>query len=273
MAIKEDYIAYKQRHGLRTDDFNDRVKLQLFLRDRIDELWREGPGFFSGGLLKNYMTGYALGFAYYDCRPTPFCKSKCYGLPLAGGFDFNMFRLSVITSESLKSGDKRYKNAVIRELTKLQLECLKIGHWGDAVPKQVSHVAEIVEPFPSMTCWWYTRKKQVAIAVNQLGLPNLRAYLSLDPDTEYPTVDEYPYGFTYLYGDDVLHENHDDIIGDERLVAIFSLKKGQKVEDPDNVELGNHLRICIEKKWKARSHKKGELLCLRCQGRCNFSED
>jgi hypothetical protein len=184
-----------------------------------------------------------------------------------------MLRLSVVTSESLKSDDKRYRDALIRELAKGHLQCLKIGHWGDAVSEQVPHIAEIVESFPSITFWWYTRKKEVALSVNQLGLKNLRAYLSLDPNTLYPTSAMYPFGITYLYGENIFHEDHDQIIKDARLVAIFSLKKGKVPKDPDDAGLASHPRICIEKKWKAEKHKRGELMCLSCRGRCNFREN
>jgi len=270
MSVKDDYMAYKSQQALHPGDFYDRLKLQSFLRSRLDEIWQEGLTFSNGGLLRNYMTGYALGFAYYDCRPSSFCKEKCYGLPLGGVFDFNMLRLSVVTSESLKTGNNRYMNAVIQQLRKKRLECLKIGHWGDAVPEQIPNIAEIVRLFPLMTFWWYTHKQEIAMQVNHLGMSNLRAYLSLDPETSYPDSDEYPYGITYLCGENHLHERHDDIIKDNRLVAIFSLKKGQAVEDPVKIGLANHPRICIEKKWKVQTHRKGELLCLACRGRCNF---
>lgn len=275
MSVKEDYMAYKNQQTLRPGDFHDRRKLQSFLRNRLDEIWQEGFTFSNGGLFSNYMTRYALGFAYYDCRPSSFCKEKCYGLPLGSVSDFNMLRLSVVTSESLKTGDNRYMNAVIQQLRKEPLECLKIGHWGDAVPEQIPNVAEIVRMFPSMTFWWYTRKKEIAMKVNQLGMKNLRAYLSLDPDpkTPYPNSDEYPYGITYVCGENHQHPRHDDIINDIRLVAIFSLKKGKAVEDPVKMGLANHPRICIEKKRKAQTHRRGELLCLACRGRCNFEQE
>jgi len=275
MSVEEDYKDYKKQLALRPYDFHDRQKLQLFLRSRLDEIWREGFTFSKGGLFRNYMTRYALGFAYYDCRPSSFCKEKCYGLRLGGPYDFNMLRLSVVTSESLKTGDSRYINAVIQQLKKEPLECLKIAHWGDAVPKQIPNVAEIVRMFPSMTFWWYTRKEEIAMQVNQLGMKNLRAYLSLDPDpeTRYPNSDEYPYGITYVCGENHKHPRHKDIIHDIRLVAIFSLKRGKAVEDPVKMELANHPRICIEKKQKAQTHRRGEFLCLACRGRCNFAQE
>ena len=273
MSVKDDYLAFKAERCLKPGKFEDRVKLQSFIRDRLEDLWREGISFSSGGLLKNYMTGYALGFAYYDCRPTSFCKTRCYGLPLGGVFDFNMLRLSVVTSESLKTGDHRYMNAVIGQLRRNPFQCLKIGHWGDAVPAQIHSIAEIVRQFPNMTFWWYTRKMELALQVNQLGLQNLRAYLSLDPRTPYPRKDQYPFGLTYFYQVDRLHDRHDEIVRDDRLIAIFSLKKGQSVEDPASVGLSNHSRMCIEKKWKAQGHPKGDLLCLSCRDRCNFTRE
>jgi hypothetical protein len=114
-----------------------------------------------------------------------------------------MLRLSVITSESLKNGDDRFLSEVIHFIKSKNLKCLKIGHWGEAVMEQVQHIATLVKENSSTVFWWYIRKKQVALAVNQLELPNLRAYLSLDPMTEYPVEGDYPYGFTYLFGNGV----------------------------------------------------------------------
>lgn len=271
MSVRAEYMQYKNANSLQPGNFHDRTKLQLFIRDRLDQVWSEGVNFSNGGLQQNYMTGYALGFAYYDCRPTEFCRLRCYGLALGGVFDFNMLRLAVITSESLRNGDGRYIDTIKTQISRLNLQCVKIGHWGDAVLEQVPHIADIARSFPSTTFWWYTRKPEIAIAVNKLHLGNLRSYLSLDPDTSYPSTDEYPYGLTYLYGKDQFHEAHDQIIRDPRLVAIFSLKKGQSVEDPNNAGLSDHPHICIEKKWKAETHKKRDLLCLNCRGRCNFA--
>lgn len=270
MTVAEEYLSFKRDSGLLPGKFSDRAKLQLFLRDRLERIWSEGLNFSHGGLQQNYMTGFSLGFAYYDCRPTPFCRTRCYGLPLGGVFDYNMLRLGVITSESLKTGDGRFLSLIRAQLRKLSLACLKIGHWGDAIPEQVPSIAEMATAFPSTKFWWYTRKQEVATTVNHLKLKNLRCYLSLDPDTLYPSKQEYPYGITYLYQNGHFHEQHDAILRDERLVAVFSMKKGQSVEDPADVGLATHPRICIEKKWKAERHTRGELLCLHCTGRCNF---
>ena len=270
MSVQYQYLSYKRLHGLNPGKFSDRVKLQLFLRDLLPQMREEGLPFTSGGLVRNYMTGFALGFAYYDCRATRFCSSRCYGLPLGGVFDFNMLRLSVATSELLRTHDRSFVRGVINQIRAKRLDTLKIGHWGDATLEQLPAVADIASAVPATTFWWYTRKLDIAAAANQLALPNLRAYLSLDPDTDYPGRDLYPYGITYLYGDNLYHERHDEIVRDERLVAIFTLKKGTAVEDPERMGLGNHPRICLEKRWKARTHSKGELMCLSCRGRCNY---
>lgn len=270
MTVAKEYLSFKRDNGLLPGRFSDRVKLQLFLRDRLEHIWAEGWTSSRGGLQQNYMTGFSIGFAYYDCRPTDFCRSRCYGLPLAGVFDYNMLRLGVVTSESLKTGDRRFLTAFTAQLRDLNLQCLKVGHWGDAVPEQVPYVAETAERFRWTKFWWYTRKMEVAAAVNELKLDNLRSYLSLDPDTPYPPAEVYPYGITYLYQNGHFHEHHDAILRDSRLVAVFSLKKGQSVEDPADAGLDTHPRICIEKKWKAERHAKGDLLCLHCAGRCNF---
>ena len=72
MSVKNEYLTFKSDQGLKTGRFEDRVLLQKFLRDRIEDIWGEKPQFSNGGLLKNHMTGFAIGFAYYDCRPTAF---------------------------------------------------------------------------------------------------------------------------------------------------------------------------------------------------------
>lgn len=151
MGVKEEYLAYRKRENLSTRRFEDRVVLQRFLRDRLDEMWEENPKFSHGGLFSNDMAGLALGFAYYDCEPTPFYKTRRYGLPSADVFDFNMFRLAVITSEALKTVDSRYLDRLLAVTERLK--CLKIGHWGDAVPAQIPTIAEVARRNPHTTCW------------------------------------------------------------------------------------------------------------------------
>ena len=104
MTVKEEYLAFRNRNNLNTAKFSDRVRLQHFLKERLDRIWSERPKFNNGGLLSNYMTGYAIGFAYYDCKPTSFCQSRCYGLRISGLHDYFMLRLSVITSEHATTG-------------------------------------------------------------------------------------------------------------------------------------------------------------------------
>lgn len=270
MSVKDEYLAFRNSNPLKTNNFKDRVVLQNFLRERIDKIWDERPNFTNGGLLTNYMTQYAVGFAYYDCRPTAFCRTRCYGLPISGLHDYYMLRLGVITSESLKNGDARYLRVLKNHLEELKLKCLKIGHWGDAVLEQVPNVARIVKEAPRTIFWWYTRKIEIALAANELHLVNLRAYLSLDPNTAYPSNTEYPYGITYLFGDGQRHKNHEDILNDRRLVAVFPLKKGSSIEDPGPV-LANHPNLCEEKKRLLSFGSKGQGLCLSCANRCNYS--
>jgi len=271
MSIKDEYLAYRNSHGLKTSKFNDRVKLQNFIRGRLTEIWREKPKFQNGGLLSNYMTRYAIGFAYYDCRPTTFCAQRCYGLPISGMHDYFMLRLGVITSEAFKTGDRRFISLVEETVRNLHLKCLKIGHWGDALPEQVPHVVGMVKRLPETVAWWYTRKEEIATAVNEYALPNLRAYLSLDPASDYPDKKEYPFGITYLVGDGQMHRRHADILTDQRLVAVFVLKKGRFVEDPkDYPGVAYHPKLCIEKEKLAESGKKTEEICVRCTGRCNY---
>ncbi len=271
MSVKEEYLDYRRSNDLKTADFSDRVKLQTFLRERLDKIWAEKPKFTNGGLLSNHMTGFALGFAYYDCRPTAFCRTRCYGLSISGLYDYYMLRLSVITSESLKNGDSRFLSEVIQFIKSRNLKCLKIGHWGDAVIEQVQQIATLVKENSLTAFWWYTRKKEIALAVNQLELPNLRAYLSLDPMTEYPLETDYPYGFTYLFGDGIKHPNHPDIVQDRRLVALFPLKIGRHIEDPEKLGIGNHHHLCEEKRLSPKSRVHASQFCLSCFGRCNFS--
>jgi hypothetical protein len=230
MKVQDEYLSFKVDNGLKLNKFEDRVLLQKFLRDRLEDIWDENPKFSNGGLFKNYMTRLALGFAYYDCRPSTFCKSRCYGLPIGGIYDFFMLRLGVITSESLKTGDPRYLKPLSKKLRTLRY--LKIGHWGDAVQEQIPVIANLAAENHGTNFWWYTRKLEIALAVDECRLPNLRAYLSLDPTTKYPSYEEYPYGITYFLGDSRRHERHAEILADQRLVAIFPLKKGKSVEDP-----------------------------------------
>jgi hypothetical protein len=182
-----------------------------------------------------------------------------------------MLRLSVITSEALKNGDRRYLDEVNGFIKKNNLKCLKIGHWGDAVVEQVQHIADLVKENSRTVFWWYTRKKEVALAVNRLKLTNLRAYLSLDPMTEYPVEGDYPYGFTYLFGDGMKHPNHLDILKDRRLVALFPLKMGRHIEDPGKMGIADHPQVCTEKIATTQSSGKVKEFCLSCFGRCNFS--
>ena len=117
-------------------------------------------------------------------------------------------------------------------------------------------------------CWWYTRKQEIATAVNTLGLRNLRAYLSLDPSSLYPSVSDYPFGITYLFGDGQRHPDHDRILSDRRLKAIFLLKRGGKVQDPDDERVLRHSKLCREKQI-ARAGGCIQEVCLTCRHRCN----
>jgi hypothetical protein len=271
MSVKEEYLSFKTANNLKTNIFEDRVKLQRFLKSRLENIWSEKPKFTNGGLFNNYMTRLAIGFAYYDCRPTSFCKVRCYGLPISGINDYYMFRLAVITSEFLKTGDPRYLRPLSEKLSNLSY--VKIGHWGDAVLEQVPVIANIAKEKPNVTFWWYTRKIEIAKAANEhandLNLHNLRAYLSLDPDTNYPSSKEYPYGITYFVGDFRRHEKHQDILNDHRLVAIFPKKKGGSVEDPKYYGVETHPKLCEEKKFLALGSK-GHEMCFSCIGRCRF---
>jgi len=271
VTVKEEYLSFRDSNKLNTAKFSDRVRLQLFLRERLDRIWSERPKFANGGLLSNHMTGYSIGFAYYDCRPTSFCQNRCYGLHISGLHDYYMLRLSVITSESLKTGDGRYLDEVDTFIKRNNLKCLKIGHWGDAVVEQVQQIADLVKENTPTVFWWYTRKKEVALAANELALPNLRAYLSLDPTTEYPDEGSYTYGFTYLFGDGMRHANHSKIVQDRRLVALFPPKIGRRIEDPEKLGIGDHPRLWLEKKVSAQSDIQAKNFCLSCFGRCNFS--
>lgn len=267
MSIKDEYIRFRADNNLNTGIFEHRVRLQKFLRNRLDAIWSENPRFLNGGLFKNYMTRLAIGFAYYDCRPSTFCKSRCYGLPIGGIYDYFMLRLGMITSESLKTGDQRYLKPLSAKLKTLRN--LKIGHWGDAVLEQIPFIARLVAENPGTTFWWYTRKQEIAMAANERNLPNLRVYLSLDPTTNYPTYKEYPYGITYLLGDSQFHKRHEEILADPRLVAIFPLKKGRSVEDPSDYGIESHRKLCKEKEFLA-SGSRGNEMCLSCIGRCRF---
>ncbi len=271
MNVKDEYLQFKISRDLKTGNFKDRVILQELLKSRLELIWDEEPKFSNGGLLSNYMTRYAIGFAYYDCEPSSFCKRKCYGLPISGLHDYYMLRLGVITSESLKTKDIRFIRILENKLRELNLRVLKIGHWGDAVLKQVPNMVEIVNNFPNTKFWWYTRKINVAIAANEYKLRNLKVYLSLDPNTHYPSYKEYPFGITYLFGEEIFHKNHDEILKDDRLVAIFPLKKGKSIESPSKYKILNHPKICIEKKLKEELGEKGNEICLFCSERCNYN--
>lgn len=267
MSIKDEYLSFKAENNLKTGLFEDRVLLQNFLRERLEDIWNENPQFSHGGLLRNHMTRFAIGFAYYDCQPSNFCKVHCYGLPLAGPFDYNMLRLGVISSESLKTNDQRFLKPISERLKRL--DCLKIGHWGDAVLEQIPVLASLIAANPNTTFWWYTRKQEIAQAANECGLSNLRAYLSLDPTTRYPSYKEYPYGITYFFGNGLRHDKHQEILEDHRLVALFTRKRGRSIEEPQNYGVESHPKLCEEKRLLVLRAKTDEM-CLSCIGRCRF---
>ena len=269
MSVKNEYLDFKQENCLNPASFTDRVKLQAFLRNHLEEIWEENPSFTNSGLFKNHMTGLAIGFAYYDCAPSSFCKTRCYGLTVAGIYEYFMLRLGVLTSESLKSADPRFLRPLSAKVR--TLECLKIGHWGDAVPAQVPVLAKVAETNPRTAFWWYTRKREVAVAVNRYDLKNFHAYLSLDPSTSYPSYNEYPWGFTYFCGDGQQHICHEDILNDPRLVAIFLLKKRGRIETPSNQRLLSHPKLCAEKSLELDKHRRENMICRTCVGRCNPS--
>lgn len=262
MGLKEEYLSFKRDNRLKPSIFEDRVKLQLFLRDRLEDIWREGPRLSHKGLFTNHMTSFSIGFAYYDCRPTSFCKVLCYGLPLSGVNDFYMFRLAVLTTESLKTNLKQFLiplHEMVRPLTHL-----KIGHWGDALVDHVPPVLRLAQDNSHTTFWWYTKKIEVATAANRDAPTNLKAYLSLDPDSEYPPPARYPYGFTYLFQDGYHHPLEREILGDSRLVAVFRVKKCNR----------NKNGILYPKMCPVKGYSTGDerttTVCLKCLGKCNF---
>lgn len=63
MSIKDEYLSFRNSMGLKTNVFNDRVKLQKFIKQNLGEIWREKPNFSNGGLLSNNMTRFTIGFA------------------------------------------------------------------------------------------------------------------------------------------------------------------------------------------------------------------
>jgi hypothetical protein len=89
--------------------------------------------------------------------------------------------------------------------------------------------------------------------------------------TEYPVEGDYPYGLTYLFGDGMKHANHFDILQDRRLVALFPLKIGRHIEDPEKLGVGDDPHLCLEKRLSAQSDIDAKEFCLSCLGRCNFS--
>ncbi len=182
-----------------------------------------------------------------------------------------MLRLGVLTSEAFKTADARFITVLKRQLQGLDQPAIKIGHWGDATLEQVPNVASFAGEFPKISFWWYTRKIEIATLVNRLGQKNLRSYLSLDPTTHFPSASEYPFGITYLFGHGSFHCEHDTILADERLVAVFPLKKGHVIEDPAMNGIADHPKLCEEKRWLATHYTKGDTLCLSCSSRCNFS--
>lgn len=267
MGIREEYLSFREINGLKTNKFQNRVKLQLFLRDRLSEIWNENPKFMNGGLLSNYMTKFSLGFAYYDCKPTSFCKEKCYGLPISGLHDFYMLRLGVITSESLKTYDQRFIIPLLNFIKVNRLKYIKIGHWGDAVKDQVPSIAKLAICNPETFFWWYTKKIDVAIAANNYYLPNLKAYLSLEPQTTYPKKSDYPFGITYFLSEYCYNQFHNEILNDKRLVAIFTLKKGKFIEDHRHYGIQDHPKLCEDKKLRATFGSKCQEICLFCSNR------
>jgi hypothetical protein len=268
-TLKEEYMHFKRERSLGKARLTDIMQRQWWLRENYNRMVVEERPPANAGLFSNVMSGLALGFAFYDCRPTPWCSENCYGLHIGGVFDYNMLRLSVMVSESLRISDPRILGPLAQEIRSLQV--LKIGHWGDAELEQLPNLLDMVAEARNTQCWWYTRKPEIAAAVNECHLPNVRAYLSLDPSSTYPDRREYPYGFTYVFGRDSRHPRHEEILSDERLVAVFPRKKGVKAEDPGALGVAKHNRICIEKMLRTGGRQEREGICLRCRGRCNFS--
>ena len=269
MKMKDLYLSYKLENDLNPRLFSHRVNLQHFLHGHLDDIMAEHPKFTHGGLLTNRMTGKALGFAYYDCIPTEFCRTRCYGLPMAGVYDYNMLRQGVLVSELLRQRNAEF----LKGLVAASRACshLKIGNWGDATIDQIPALLQLVKSCPETCFWWYTRKLDVATAANAEGCGNLRTYLSLDPCTSYPSPRNYPFGLTYVFGDGLRHPCHADILADDRLVAVFLLKKGRAIQDPNETSLMGHPRLCREKLMAARGQPKLQGVCLGCAGRCNYA--
>ena len=54
MSVKDEYLTFREINQLRKNNFEDSVLLQIFLRDRLEKIWKEEPKFTYGGLFKNH---------------------------------------------------------------------------------------------------------------------------------------------------------------------------------------------------------------------------
>ena len=72
-------------------------------------------------------------------------------------------------------------------------------------------------------------------------------------------------------GNGMKHGNHFDILQDRRLVALFRLKIGRHIEDPEKLGVGDDPHLCLEKRLSAQSGIDVKEFCLSCFGGCNFS--
>ncbi len=43
MSVKDEYLRFKAANNLKTNKFEDRVLLQKFLKDRLEDIWSEKP--------------------------------------------------------------------------------------------------------------------------------------------------------------------------------------------------------------------------------------
>jgi hypothetical protein len=124
-------------------------------------------------LSDNHKTGASVNLPVLNCRPTKRCAAACYACvgPIAW---CNSLRKALAVDLALRKGEVE---GLVWECRRLQ--DLRLNGSGDMSLAHVPAVLELARKCPATLFWGFTRRREVAEAVNQ-HLKNLSLIVSFD---------------------------------------------------------------------------------------------
>ena len=160
-------------------------------------------------LSSNHKTGTSINLPVINCKPTRRCAAACYACvgPISWG---NSIRKALAVDAVLRSG----------ELEGLIWECrrlrdVRLNGSGDMTLEHVPALLELAQACPGTVLWGFTRRRQVAEAVNDVRR-NLSLIVSFD--TTSPAGELDGYDGPLAFGP---RRPRDRVPDDRRIVTVF----------------------------------------------------